>query len=169
MTKVGEIGGMAVSGFEPVAEALAASIAEVGEGGAAFAAVLDGQTVVDLWAGRAREQPWREDTRAVLMSATKGVVAVVLARLVERGELEVDAPVARYWPEFAAAGKDEVTVAHVLSHTAGLITVPGYEEFMTPEGGGWDRTDEIVRRLATATPRWEPGTQSATTASRTPG
>ncbi len=150
--------GTVAPGFEPVADAFGASIDEVGEGGAAFAAVLDNRSVVDLWAGRAGERPWAADTRAVLMSTTKGLVAVVLARLVERGELDVEAPVARYWPEFAAAGKAKVTVAQLLSHTAGLITVPGYEELMRPGGEGWDRTDEIVRRLAGATPRWTPGT-----------
>jgi CubicO group peptidase (beta-lactamase class C family) len=150
--------GTAAAGFEAVADAFAASIAEVGEGGAAFAAVVDGNLVVDLWGGRAGALPWSHDTRAVLMSTTKGVVATVVARLVERGEIDVEAPVARYWPEFAAGGKGDVTVAQLLSHTAGLVTVPGYETFMRPHGGGWDRTDEIVRRLAEATPRWTPGT-----------
>jgi CubicO group peptidase (beta-lactamase class C family) len=157
-TTAAEVKGVATPGFEPVADAFAASVSEVGEGGAAFAVVLDGRTVVDLWAGHAGKRAWAQDTRGVLMSTTKGVVAVVAAWLLERGLLDVEAPVARYWPEFAAGGKAEVTVAQVLSHSAGLFTVPGYEEFMKPEGGGWDRTEEILRRLEGATPRWAPGT-----------
>jgi CubicO group peptidase (beta-lactamase class C family) len=132
-------------------------VSEVGAGGAAFAAVVDGERVVDLWAGSAGLGPWCRETRFVLMSATKGVVTAAIACLVDRGQLELERPVAHYWPEFAAAGKAEVTVAELLGHRAGVITVPRYEELMTPEGEGWDRTEEIVGRLAAAAPVWAPG------------
>ena len=149
--------GEVVAGFEAVKAVFAEQVAQVGAGGAAFAAVVDGRPVVDLWAGRAGKRPWRHETRCVLMSTTKGFGATAVARLIERGELDVEAPVARYWPEFAAAGKAEITVAQLLSHSAGLVTVPGYEDLLSPDGEGWDRTDEIVRRLAAAAPEWPPG------------
>lgn len=115
--------GHVAPGFEPVAEAFERNVAERGELGAAFAAVRDGRTVVDLWGGaadRASGRPWARDTLQLVFSGTKGLVATCLLMLLERGLLELDAPVARYWPEFAAAGKDDVTVAEVISHRAGL-------------------------------------------------
>src|SRR5439155_18952185 len=99
---------------------------ERGEVGAAFAAVLDGRTVVDLWGGVADEssgRPWAEDTLQLVFSGTKAFVAVCLLLLVERGRLDLDAPVSRYWPEFAARGKENVLVRHAMSHRAGLPAV----------------------------------------------
>lgn len=153
----GRVSGEVAAGFEPVREMFAEHLDELGEGGAAFAVVLKGELVVDLWAGCAGAELWRRETRAVLMSATKGIATIALARLVERGLIDIDAPIGRYWPEFAAAGKEEVTVAHVLSHSSGVITVPGYEEFLGPNGEGWDKTAEIIRRLESARPEWPPG------------
>jgi len=150
--------GDVAAGFEPVREAFAQRLKEVGDGGAAFAAVVEDKTVADLWAGRAGQEPWRRETRAVWHAGTKGFSAIVVARLVDQGVIDVDAPVAKYWPEFAAAGKADITVAQVLSHRSGVITIPGYAEFMKPNGQGWDKTEEIVRRLASAKPAWPPGT-----------
>jgi CubicO group peptidase (beta-lactamase class C family) len=92
------------------------------------------------------------------MSATKGIASIAIARVVEQGLIDVDAPVARYWPEFATAGKADITVAQLLAHSAGVITIPGYEELLTPQGAGWDKTDEILRRLEHTAPEWTPGT-----------
>jgi CubicO group peptidase (beta-lactamase class C family) len=150
--------GSVTPGFEPVRDAFAINVTEVGGGGAAFAATVAGELVVDLWAGHAGEEPWTAETRAVIMSATKGVATVGIARLVDRGQIDVDAPMAKYWPEFAEGGKTEVTVTQVLSHSVGLSSVPGYEDLIKPDGRGWDQTEEIVRRLASAVPEWSPGT-----------
>ena len=156
MTTTIQVQGEVASGFERVKDAFAERVSEVGAGGAAFAAVLEGKPIVDLWAGRAGSAPWRRDHRAVWHAGTKGFGAIVVARLADQGRIDVDAPVAKYWPEFAAGGKRDISVAHVLSHRSGVITVPGYAEFMKPTGEGWDKTDEIVRRLAAATPSWPP-------------
>lgn len=149
--------GCVSSGYEAVKNIFRDHVDEVGEGGAAFAAMVDGRMVVDLWAGAAGDGPWQRDTRGVMASTTKGMAAVVVARLVERDVLDVDAPVARYWPEFAVAGKSDMTVAHVLSHSAGLVSVPGYDEIVGPRGEGFDKTEEITGRLQSATPEWIPG------------
>src|SRR5262245_17303572 len=112
-TQVVEIGGFVAPGYEPVREAFARNFAERGELGAAFAAVRDGEPVVDLWGGvadRASGRPWREDTLVLIFSGTKGLVAACVLMLLERGQLELDAPVARYWPEFAQAGKEQMRV-----------------------------------------------------------
>ena len=150
--------GRVAPGFEGVADAFAGTL-EGSSGGAAFAAVADGEVVVDVWGGAADAEastPWAEDTIAVLFSGTKGLVATCMLLLVERGLLELDAPVARYWPEFAAAGKDGVLVRHVLSHTAG---VPGLR-------GGFSLDDmldgrRMAARVAAEEPLWPPGTRLA--------
>jgi CubicO group peptidase (beta-lactamase class C family) len=157
MTTTG-VRGDVISGFEPVRDAFAERLGEVGKGGAAFAAVIRGQLVVDLWAGRAGREEWSREKRVVWHAGTKGFSTIIVARLVEKGVIDVQAPVAKYWPEFAAAGKAGITVAQVLSHRSGVVTIPGYADFMKPTGEGWDNTDEILRRLASATPMWPPGT-----------
>lgn len=144
--------------FDAVAATFAQYVAEVGDGGAAFSAIVGGQTVVDLWTGqKSPGQPWAQDTVSACFSATKALTATCVALLHDRGLLDVDAPVARYWPEFAVAGKSEITVRQLLSHTAGMIEIPGYAEFMHLDGTGWDDLAEIRRRLAAATPAWAPG------------
>jgi CubicO group peptidase (beta-lactamase class C family) len=115
--------GFAAPGFERVREAFECNFRDRGELGAAFCAVVDGETVVDLWGGMAdsrRGVPWRQDTLAVVFSGTKGLVATCMLMLLERGLLELEAPVCRYWPEFGAHGKEGILVRHVLTHTAGL-------------------------------------------------
>jgi len=117
------VGGHVEPGFEPVAEAFAANFAQRGEVGAAFAATLDGRPVVDLWGGladRPAGRPWREDTMQVIFSGTKGLTALCVAMLLDRGKLRLEDPVCVHWPEFAAAGKDAITVAEVVSHRARL-------------------------------------------------
>lgn len=117
------IDGHVASGFETVAEAFDNNFSERGEVGAAFAAYRDGILVMDVWGGVADSssgRPWRGDTVQPIFSGTKGLVATCLLVLIERGELDLDAPVARYWPEFAVHGKQGILVRHVVSHTAGL-------------------------------------------------
>ncbi len=112
--------------FQAVREAFEAGFRERDEVGAAVAVTLDGAPVVDLWAGcadQAKTRPWQRDTIANVYSTTKGMTALCAHQLVERGQLDLDAPVARYWPEFAQAGKDELPVRWLLSHRAGLPAV----------------------------------------------
>jgi len=125
------VDGWVERGFEFVAEEFRRNFDERDEMGAAFAVVIDGQPVVDLWGGTARPQtgdPWREDTLQLVFSGSKGLVAVCLLLLIERGLLRLDDPVANYWPEFGANGKHGVLVRHVVSHTAGL---PGVRKTLT--------------------------------------
>jgi len=117
------IAGRVAPGFEPVRDAFAANFHAGRELGASFAVVRDGEVVVDLWGGwcdRARTRPWRADTLANVWSTTKGLAALCVALLVDRGVLDYEAPVAKSWPEFAAAGKGALTVAELMSHQAGL-------------------------------------------------
>ncbi len=117
----GKINGTVAKGYERVAEEFERNFTERRDIGAAFAAMHRGRKVVDLWGGMAAPgMPWREDTLQVIYSGTKGLVASCMLILVERGLLDLDAPVARYWPEFAENGKDAVLVRHVVSHRAGL-------------------------------------------------
>lgn len=144
-------------GFEPVYEVFERSF-EKGELGAAVCAYVDGRKVVDLWGGWADAEStreWQRDTIVCTYSATKAMTATCAHRLVDRGQLDVDEPVATYWPEFAQAGKDKITVRMVLSHQAGLpwATVPyPKEKFLD-----WDT---LTDALARSSPVWEPGTQS---------
>jgi len=117
------IHGWVGDGYEAVRIAFERNFAEHGERGAAFAATVDGEPVVDLWGGLADPasgSPWQEDTLQVIFSGTKGLVALCLLLLVDRDELELEAPVARYWPEFAAHGKGAVRVLELASHRARL-------------------------------------------------
>jgi CubicO group peptidase (beta-lactamase class C family) len=119
--------------------------------------IVDGRLVVDLWAGWAdaeRTRPWRGDTVVNVFSAGKALAALCVLRLVDRGRLELDEPVARRWPEFAAGGKGDVTVRMVLSHRAGMAAI---REQMPEPGALYDRA-RLVRALAEQEPWWEPGT-----------
>jgi CubicO group peptidase (beta-lactamase class C family) len=142
--------------FAAVREEFVTNFEQRGDVGAAVAISLGGRTVVDLWGGwadRARREPWQRDTLVNVFSVTKGVTAVSILRLVERGLIELDAPVARYWPEFAAGGKDTVSVRHVLSHRAGL---PALRDPL-PDGImlDWGAMTAVLAREA---PWWTPGT-----------
>jgi CubicO group peptidase (beta-lactamase class C family) len=119
--------GTVAPGFESVREAFERNLAQGGESGGAFAAMVDGELLVDLWGGLADSEtgrPWGERTCAVIFSGTKGVVATALLLLAERGQLDLAEPVSRLWPEFAAAGKGAVTVAQLFAHCGG---VPGLD------------------------------------------
>lgn len=122
------VDGTVERGFEPVRDAFVRNFADRGELGAAIGVYHRGRCVVDLWGGiadRESGRPWRRDTLGIVFSATKGVTATVVHRLVERGLLSLDAPVATYWPEFAAAGKESITLRDVLTHRAGLAAIEG--------------------------------------------
>jgi CubicO group peptidase (beta-lactamase class C family) len=151
-----EVQGRVAPGWEAVRDAFAANFETGEEVGAAVAVCRDGRPVVDLWAGEAdpvRRTPWREDTIVGIFSGTKGLTAIAAHLLVERGVLDVDAPVARYWPEFGAAGKQALPVRWLLSHQVGLPYVEG--DFTLAQVLSWE---PIVRALAAQTPVWEPGT-----------
>jgi CubicO group peptidase (beta-lactamase class C family) len=151
------IQGDASDRFAEVAEEFARNFAERGEVGASVSVVVDGETVVDLWGGWTdfdRTKPWEKDTLCNVMSCTKGAVALCAHLLASAGELDFDEPVAAYWPEFAAAGKERVLVRHLLNHQAGLPVVVD----PVPDGGFYD-WDDIVGRLAAQAPLWDPGTR----------
>jgi CubicO group peptidase (beta-lactamase class C family) len=154
---VPEIHGDCDPRFAQLREAFAANFREHGEVGAALAVVLDGKPVVDLWAGwsdRARTRPWRADTLVNVFSVGKPMAALCLLRLLERGLLELDGPVAQHWPEFAAAGKDRVTVRMLLGHRAGL---PGIKHPL-PRQAMYD-WQLMTSALAAEEPWWEPGAE----------
>lgn len=142
--------------FEAVREAFAALFDNPQERGAALCIQIGGETVVDLWAGTADKdgaQAWHSDTILNLFSCTKTFTAVTALQLVAEGKLALDAPVAQYWPEFAAAGKQSITLRHLLSHQAGL---PALRDLLPPEAlYDWPR---MTAALAAETPWWSPGT-----------
>ncbi|MDQ7908110.1 serine hydrolase domain-containing protein [Phytohabitans sp. ZYX-F-186] len=151
-----EIHGFAEPRFTAVREAFAGNIDRYGEIGAAVCVYYHGRPVVDLWAGMADPdagRPWRRDTPQVVFSATKGVVAACAHLLVQRGDLDLDAPVARYWPEFAAAGKDRIPVRWVLSHRSGVAALD--RPLSSAEVTAWD---PVTKAVAAQAPAWEPGT-----------
>ncbi|MEM7124625.1 MAG: serine hydrolase domain-containing protein, partial [Pseudomonadota bacterium] len=125
------------------------------EQGAAFSVVADGRVVVDLWGGfadAAAERPWRRDTIVTVQSVTKGIVALAVAMLVDRGKLDYDAPVATWWPEFAAGDKQSITLGQIMSHQAGLNTVR--EDLALDDLYHGDR---FVRCLEAMEPIYPPG------------
>ena len=134
----GTISGRVAEGFEPVAVEFERNFTERRDVGAAFAAVHRGRKVVDLWGGMAAPGiPWKEDTLQVIYSGTKGLMASCMLILIERGLIDIDAPVAKYWPQFGANGKERIRVRHVVSHRAGLpgivfpltsADIPDYEK-----------------------------------------
>jgi CubicO group peptidase (beta-lactamase class C family) len=150
------IGGSVAAGFEPVREAFAANFETRGEVGAACCVYVGGVPVVDVWGGTTTKdatQPYGANTLQMVASATKGAMAICAHRLAQRGELDLDAPVATYWPEFAAAGKADIPVRWLLSHQAGLPVVDGavtLEDIIA-----WD---PVVEAMARTAPVWEPGT-----------
>jgi CubicO group peptidase (beta-lactamase class C family) len=151
-----EIHGRVDPRFARVRGEFARNFAERGELGASFCAIAGGRTVVDLWGGfadPARERPWREDTLVLVHSCTKGATAICAHVLAARGQLDVDAPVARYWPEFTDAGKGRIPVRMLLSHRAGLAAID--RPLRAEAGLHWD---VMVDALAHQAPNWEPGT-----------
>jgi len=149
------IRGSVAPGFEEVLSEFRENFTSRGEVGAACAIYCRGEKVVDLWGGwrdPRRRSPWREDTLILVFSATKGMAALALAVAHSRGLLEYDAPVASYWPEFAAGGKEAVTVRQLLAHQAGLCAVRERLDAATLAD-----LDALAAILARQTPAWPPG------------
>jgi CubicO group peptidase (beta-lactamase class C family) len=149
--------GWTAPGFEGVRDAFVANFAAGTEVGASFSAYHRGHKVADLWGGIADQDtgaPWQEDTLMLVFSTTKGATAVCANRLAQQGLLDVEAPVADYWPAFARNGKDEITVAHILSHQAGLAWVDG--EMSAEEALSWE---PVIEAIENQHPAWEPGTK----------
>ena len=148
--------GFVQDGYAPVKAAFAENLADGTDLGAALCVTVEGEPVVDLWGGfadAAGARPWDRDTIVNVYSTTKTVTALTALLLADRGELDFDAPVARYWPEFAANGKQDVKVSHVLSHSAGL---PGWREPMRTEDlYDWEKATTL---LAAQELDWAPGT-----------
>ena len=141
--------------FAQVAEEFERNLAERGEVGASVCVILDGQVAVDLWGGEAAPGvPWLRDTIGHVWSCTKGATALCAHILASRGEIDLDAPVVRYWPEYGTRGKGETLVRHLLSHQAGL---PAPREPLPP-GAIYDWKG-MADRLAAQEPFWEPGSR----------
>lgn len=147
--------GFAHPRFAGIAAVLDANLASGADIGASVCMTLEGETVVDLWGGHAdpaRTRPWQRDTIVNVYSTTKTMTALTALLLADRGELDFGARVAHYWPEFAAAGKGDVTVAHLMSHSAGLS---GWKEPITTEDlYDWDKATGL---LAAQESNWQPG------------
>jgi CubicO group peptidase (beta-lactamase class C family) len=152
-----EVHGHCDDRFGAVRDVFAANFSDFPEVGSCVAVTLDGEPIVDLWAGHADEErarPWERDTIVNIWSSTKGLIALAAHMLADRGELDFDAPVAEYWPEFAQAGKETVPVRFLLTHQVGLA---GFAEgFDQNRMTDWDAT---VESLAAQAPSWEPGTR----------
>jgi CubicO group peptidase (beta-lactamase class C family) len=152
---VATINGMCDERFGPVRDALSANLDSGADVGASVAVYLDGEPVVDIWGGETQNGPWGRDTIINVWSVTKTMTALCALVLADRGELDFHAPVAKYWPEFAAAGKERVEVRHLMGHTAGL---PFWTTPMTvTDLYDWERA---TSELAAQEPAWEPGTES---------
>ncbi len=152
-----EIHGEVAAGFEPVADAFRRNFAHGGEVGAAVAVYDGDRPVVDLWGGvrdRARGLAWERDTMVPVFSSTKGMTAFLIARAVSRGDLDYQAPVARYWPEFAAHGKGAITVRQLLDHRAGLPVLDRVVRL-----SDMSEPDRLAEILAAQKPLWSPGTR----------
>ncbi len=150
--------GICKPGFERVAEAFLENFAARGEVGASVCLTVGGETVVDLWGGiadRKTDAPWTRDTVGIVFSCTKGATAICAHILASRGKLDLDAPVAELWPEFAANGKDRATIRMMLDHSVG---VPALRAKVKDNGPyEWDY---MTGRLAEEAPFWEPGTRN---------
>jgi CubicO group peptidase (beta-lactamase class C family) len=155
---VAEVQGTCDPTFEAVRGALAEQLESGNELGASIVVDVDGRTVVDIWGGWCDVEhttPWAEDTIVNVWSTTKTVLNLAALMLVDRGLLDPFSPVAKYWPEFAANGKDNIEVRHLMSHTSG---VSGWEQpFVAEDMYDWDTS---TSRLAAQAPWWEPGTAS---------
>ena len=151
----GSVQGLVGERFAPVREQFERQIASGEDIGASYCATLEGETVVDLWGGHAdpaRTRPWVKDTIVNVYSTTKTMTALTALLVADRGGLDFDAPVAKYWPEFAANGKSQVKVSHLMSHSAGLS---GWKEPIKPDDlYDWEKVTSL---LAAQAPFWAPG------------
>lgn len=143
--------------FARVRDAFVSNFADYGEVGAAVAVTIDGRSVIDLWGGHAsqdRVRPWTRDTLVNVWSTTKGLCAMCAHRLADQGKLDLEAPVAKYWPEFAASGKAAIPVSALLNHRAGLAAIRAplkHEDLFN-----WDK---VTTELARQEPWWPPGSR----------
>jgi CubicO group peptidase (beta-lactamase class C family) len=159
-------GGFVAPGYEPVRDTFLAHLRSGEDAGACVAVFRDGVPVVDLWGGWADRgglarppRPWLRDTLAVIFSATKGLTALLLMQLAERGRFDYDDRVADHWPEFAAAGKGDITIRTLLNHRAGLPGVDAplsFDDVTDPS-----RVRQVARVLEAQAPAWAPGTAQA--------
>jgi len=153
-----EVHGSCDPKFQSVRQEFEKNFRERGEVGASVCVTVQGKTVVDLWGGIARtdtKAPWKEDTLSVVFSSTKGATAICMHILASRGKVDLDAPVASYWPEFAQAGKEKIPVKMLLNHQAGLPAVRA----PLPQGA-YANWGLMVNSLAKEEPFWEPGTRN---------
>lgn len=152
------ISGFCADRFAPVKAAFEANFAQRGEIGASVAVSLNGEMVVDLWGGQRTAEdttPWAQDTIVNVWSSTKTMAAMSILLLADRGEIALEDKAARFWPEFASEGKENVTIAHFLSHQAGLS---GMDVEATGEAlYDWEW---MTAKLAAQRPWWEPGSKS---------
>jgi CubicO group peptidase (beta-lactamase class C family) len=150
------VNGLVEPGFEGVRDAFARNFEEHDEVGAGFCLHVEGRRVVDIWGGTVDEtsgRPYDEDTLQLVFSTTKGATASCVNLLVQRGLIDLDAPVAQYWPEFAQSGKEAIPVRWLMGHKAGLATVD--KKLAIEEVLAWD---PIIKALEVQEPLWEPGT-----------
>ena len=154
-----DVQGQVSPGFEPVREVFAENFARRGELGGACCAYHHGEKVVDLWGGvrnKLSAELWEEDTMVLVNSATKGLAGMTMAIAHSRGWLDYEAPVARYWPEFAQQGKEHITVRQLLAHQAGLFALDEpVDRSLVAD------VDRLAIVLARQKPTWEPGTRQA--------
>src|ERR1700689_3817013 len=145
--------------YERVVDAFMANYREEDEVGSGLHIVRNGESVVDIWGGwrdGTRTREWQRDTLVCVMSVSKGIAAIAFNMLIDRGLVDIDEPVASYWPEFAANGKERLPVRYLLDHRAGL---PIIADPLWP-GAIYDHA-AICRALAAQAPLWEPGTVAA--------
>lgn len=158
MTETVDVQGHCDRRFGEVKDAFAKNLESGLEVGASFAVTIDGEYVVDIWGGysdAAHTLPWERNTITNAYSTTKVMTALCALILIDRGQLDIESPVADYWPEFAQAGKDKIIVRWLLSHSAGLS---GFDEPLSLEAMyDWQR---IIQLLERQEPWWEPGTRS---------
>jgi len=149
------VNGFVADGYEPIKQAFAGNLTERGDVGASFSLWHKGAMVVDIAGGTSGPggAAYGNDNLQLVFSTTKGATAICVGMCVERGLIDLDAPVARYWPEFAAAGKEAITVAELMSHRAGLPTIDA--KLSLPEALEWAT---VTNHLAAQEPFWTPGT-----------
>lgn len=159
MSVDGEVGGSVAPGYEPVRSVFEGLFTSGRETGAALTVLRHGQPVVELrggWSDAARTRRWAADTRVNVYSAGKPLIALAVLVLVGRGRVALDDPIARHWPEFATRGKQDTTVRHALTHTAGLPAFP-----VSRDAAAYGDWDLLCGDLAGAAPEWPPGSTAA--------
>jgi CubicO group peptidase (beta-lactamase class C family) len=151
-------------GYEAVRDAFVAGSGSFGCGGGACCAYVKGKPMVDVWAGQAQPgEPWCKETATISMSATKGLTASCVQILVDRGRIELDEPVATYWPEYAQNGKLGTLVRHLLAHAGGVIGFDRMHEVVHHDGSGWGTWIESPRGSPSMRRRTRPARSTAAT------